>query len=62
MASTTATQPPRAAPAPSPWLKRAVEAVVSAYAAGRIEVAEAAFAENLLLECPPVCATSSSPT
>ena len=47
-----ALQPPRAPAAPSPWLKRAVEAVVSAYAAGRIEVAEAVFAENLLLDMP----------
>ena len=47
-----ALQPPRAPAAPSPWLKRAVEAVVAAYAAGRIEVAEAVFAENLLLDMP----------
>ena len=47
-----ALQPPRAPGAPSPWLKRAVEAVVSAYAAGRIEVAKAVFAENLLLDRP----------
>jgi D-alanyl-D-alanine-carboxypeptidase/D-alanyl-D-alanine-endopeptidase len=47
-----ALQPPRAPAAPSPWLKRAVAAVVAAYAAGRIEVAEAAFAENLLLDMP----------
>ncbi|HTE38698.1 MAG TPA: serine hydrolase domain-containing protein [Reyranella sp.] len=47
-----ALQPPRAPAAPSPWLKRAVEAVVAAYAAGRIEVAEAVFAENLLLDRP----------
>lgn len=47
-----ALQPPRAPAAPSPWLKRAVEAVVQAYAAGRIEVAEPVFAENLLLDMP----------
>ena len=44
---------PKPAPAPpSPWLKRAVDAVVAAYAAGRIETAEAVFAENLLLDTP----------
>lgn len=44
---------PKLAPAPpSPWLKRAVEAVVAAYAAGRIETAAAVFAENLLLDMP----------
>lgn len=44
---------PKPAPAPpSPWLKRAVEAVVAAYATGRIETAEAALAENLLLDLP----------
>jgi len=47
-----ALQPSRAPAAPSPWLKRAVEAVVAAYAAGRIEVAEAVFAGNLLLDMP----------
>lgn len=47
-----ALQPPRRAAEPSPWLKRAVEAVVAAYDAGRIEVAEAALAENLLLDMP----------
>jgi len=47
-----ALQPPRAPATPSPWLKRAVEAVVAAYAAGRIEVAQAVFAENLLLDMP----------
>ena len=47
-----ATQPKPAPPPPSPWLKRAVEAVVAAYAAGRIETAEAVFAENLLLDLP----------
>lgn len=44
---------PKPSPAPpSPWLKRAVEAVAEAYAAGRIEAAEAVFAENLLLDLP----------
>jgi CubicO group peptidase (beta-lactamase class C family) len=47
-----ALQPPRAPAAPSPWLKRAVDAVVAAYAAGQIEVAEKVFAENLLLDKP----------
>lgn len=47
-----ALQPPRAPAAPSPWLKRAIEAVVAAYAAGDIEIAEAAFAGNLLLDMP----------
>ena len=47
-----AAQPKPAPPPPSPWLKRAVEAVVAAYAAGRIETAEAVFAENLLLDLP----------
>lgn len=45
-------QPKRVPSAPSPWLKRAVEAVVAAYAAGRIEAAGAVFAENLLLDQP----------
>jgi CubicO group peptidase (beta-lactamase class C family) len=47
-----AAQPKRAPASPSPWLKRAVEAIVAAYAAGRIETAEAMFAENLLLDRP----------
>jgi CubicO group peptidase (beta-lactamase class C family) len=47
-----ALQPPRPSAAPSPWLKRAAEAVAQAYAAGRIEVAEAVFAGNLLLDMP----------
>jgi serine-type D-Ala-D-Ala carboxypeptidase/endopeptidase len=47
-----AAQPKRAPAPPSPWLKRAIEAVVAAYAAGRIETAAAAFAENLLLDMP----------
>ncbi|MBN9086491.1 MAG: beta-lactamase family protein [Reyranella sp.] len=47
-----AAQPKPAPAAPSPWLKRAVEAVAAAYAAGRIETAEAVFAENLLLDMP----------
>jgi CubicO group peptidase (beta-lactamase class C family) len=45
-------QPKPAPAAPSPWLKRAIEAVVAAYTAGRIETAEAVFAENLLLDMP----------
>jgi D-alanyl-D-alanine-carboxypeptidase/D-alanyl-D-alanine-endopeptidase len=47
-----AAQPKPAPAAPSPWLKRAVEAMVAAYAAGRIETAEPVFAENLLLDTP----------
>jgi CubicO group peptidase (beta-lactamase class C family) len=47
-----APQPKRAPAAPSPWLKRAIEAVVAAYAVGRIEAAEAMLAENLLLDMP----------
>jgi hypothetical protein len=47
-----ALQSPRPPAAPSPWLKRAIEAVVAAYAAGRIEVAQSVFAENLLLDMP----------
>ena len=38
--------------APSPYLARAVEAVVAAYEAGRIEVAERAFAVNFLPDMP----------
>lgn len=48
-----ALKPPRKPTAPSPWLKRAVEAIVRAYAEGRIEVAEPVLAENLLLDTPP---------
>jgi CubicO group peptidase (beta-lactamase class C family) len=48
-----ASQPKPAPLPPSPWLKRAVEAVVAAYAAGRIETASSVFAENLLLDMPP---------
>jgi serine-type D-Ala-D-Ala carboxypeptidase/endopeptidase len=47
-----ADHPKRAPAPPSPWLKRAVEAIVAAYAAGRIETAETVFAENLLLDMP----------
>ena len=44
---------PKREPArPSAALTRAVEAVVAAYAAGRIEGAEPALAENLLLDTP----------
>ena len=42
--------PPAAAP--SPFLVRAVEAVVAAYEAGRIETAESACAVNFLLDTP----------
>jgi CubicO group peptidase (beta-lactamase class C family) len=44
--------PKPAPPPPSPWLKRAVDAVVAAYAAGRIEEAASLLAENLLLDMP----------
>jgi CubicO group peptidase (beta-lactamase class C family) len=47
-----AAQPKPAPLEPSPWLKRAVEAVIAAYAAGRIEAASSVFAENLLLDMP----------
>jgi D-alanyl-D-alanine-carboxypeptidase/D-alanyl-D-alanine-endopeptidase len=44
---------PKPAPAPpSPYLARAVDAVVAAYAAGRIEVAVPASAVNFLLDTP----------
>lgn len=45
--------PKPAAAAPSPALKRAVDAVVKAYASGRIEDAADACAVNLLLDTPP---------
>lgn len=44
--------PKREPPKPSAALSRAVEAVVAAYAAGRIEQAERVLAENLLLDTP----------
>lgn len=47
-----AKQPKPAPLPPSPWLKRAVDAVVTAYAARRIETASSLFAENLLLDTP----------
>lgn len=44
---------PRPAPAkPSPALARAVDAVIAAYATGRIEVAASVLAGNLLLDTP----------
>lgn len=44
---------PKREPAkPSAVLARAVEAVVAAYTAGRIEAAEPVLAENLLLDTP----------
>lgn len=48
-----AAQPKPAAKAPSPWLKRAIDGVVAAYAAGSIEKAGAPFAVNFLLDTPP---------
>lgn len=47
-----ASQPKPAPLPPSAWLKRAVEAVAAAYAAGRIEGAEAVLAGNFLLDMP----------
>ena len=47
-----ALQPAPPPAAPSPWLKRAVEAVVRAYETGRIEAAEPVLAGNLLLDTP----------
>ncbi len=44
--------PPRVVATPSAALKRAVEAIVAAYAAGRIEVAASVFAVNFLLDTP----------
>jgi D-alanyl-D-alanine-carboxypeptidase/D-alanyl-D-alanine-endopeptidase len=44
---------PKPVPAPpSPYLVRAIEAVVAAYAAGRIEVADPVSAVNFLLDTP----------
>jgi len=47
-----ALQPAPPPAVPSPWLKRAVEAVVRAYEAGRIEAAGPVLADNLLLDTP----------
>jgi CubicO group peptidase (beta-lactamase class C family) len=44
--------PKRPVTTPSPALARAVEAFAAAYAEGRIEVAEAVFAVNFLLDIP----------
>jgi D-alanyl-D-alanine-carboxypeptidase/D-alanyl-D-alanine-endopeptidase len=48
-----AAQPEAAAKAPSPWLKRAIDGVLAAYATGRIEQAATPFAANFLLDTPP---------
>lgn len=48
-----ALQPTPAARAPSSWLKRAIDGVVAAYAAGSIEKAGTPFAGNFLLDTPP---------
>ncbi len=48
-----AVQPKPAAQSPSRWLKRAIDGVVAAYAAGRIEAAGVPFADNFLLDGPP---------
>ena len=47
-----AVAPPPDAAKPSAMLARAIEAIVAAYAAGRIEVAEEKFAVNFLLDMP----------
>lgn len=47
-----ATQPKPAPRPPSGWLKRAIEGVVAAYAAGSIEKAGTPFAVNFLLDTP----------
>jgi D-alanyl-D-alanine-carboxypeptidase/D-alanyl-D-alanine-endopeptidase len=44
--------PPRPVATPSTALARAIEAVVEAYAAGRIEAARSVFAVNFLLDTP----------
>ena len=44
--------PPPAAARPSAMLARAIDAVVAAYTAGRIEVAGKTFAVNFLLDMP----------
>jgi D-alanyl-D-alanine-carboxypeptidase/D-alanyl-D-alanine-endopeptidase len=44
--------PPRPVATPSEALQRAVDALVAAYAAGRIEVAQSVFAVNFLLDTP----------
>jgi D-alanyl-D-alanine-carboxypeptidase/D-alanyl-D-alanine-endopeptidase len=47
-----AASPPRPALTPSPQLKRAIDAVVAAYASGRIEAGDRPFAVNFLLDTP----------
>lgn len=46
-------QPEAAPKTPSPWLKRAVDGVLAAYATGSIEKAATPFAGNFLLDTPP---------
>lgn len=48
-----AAQPKAVPKLPSPWLKRAIDGVLAAYASGRIEQAAAPFAVNFLLDTPP---------
>jgi len=48
-----AVQPKPVSRTPSPWLSRAVDGVVAAYAAGSIEKAGLRFAVNFLLDTPP---------
>ena len=45
--------PARPPAPPSPVLRRAVDGIVAAYAAGRIEAAQVPFAVNFLLDTPP---------
>ncbi len=47
-----AASPPPPVAAPSPALMRAIDAVVAAYASGRIEVGDRPFAVNFLLDTP----------
>ncbi len=47
-----AAAPAPASATPSPWLARAVDAIVAAYAAGRIEMAAHCFAINFLPDMP----------
>ena len=48
-----AVQPKPVPRAPSPWLKRAIDGVLAAYAAGSIAQAGTRFADNFLLDTPP---------
>ena len=48
-----AARPKAEARTPSPWLRRAIDGVVAAYAVGNIEKAGTPFAVNFLLDTPP---------